>query len=303
MIGFPGICCAGQGCLGYEGFRRTHSQSCRRRPRRRKLDTGSAFATIGREASDFAHIRDLSTRRRYVSLLKAYGSLLSVVGLSVVLAEPSPTHNGTPPTPTSAQRVQSIPETRSGTITTPQPTKLIATASVDSNFAFFLFASGFGLFLALLAWGDQIRGMTRETRELERDFLQKHKLTREQFKRALGASSPTERLHGLAEIMHSGKLKTVSEIEALGDFEEWLSLSDGLRRLHSQKYWLALALAVSLFLAGGLSTFLGTTSIGGVMTLVIVPLLLLAYLLVLVVRIGHSDAKFSRILKTLSELG
>jgi len=173
------------------------------------------------------------------------------------------------------------------------------TGTTAFDLTLFVFASGFALFVALIAWSDQIRGMAREAKEMERGFLQKHGLTREQFRSVLKPADPFEKLSGLTDIMKSGKLKTALDVAALGHFEEWLALSDRLRVLHSWKYWLTVALTISLFAAGLASVFVSGRGALAVAILVFFPSLLLVAVLVLIVTIGRAESRFADILRIL----
>ena len=153
--------------------------------------------------------------------------------------------------------------------------------------------------MALLAWSEQIRSMTREARDLEGHFLERYKLTREQLRRVLNPVSPADKLRGLGEIMKSGKLASALDVKALAHFETFLAKSDSLRTLHRSKYWLAVILTVSLFLAGIASILIRPTTPQAVILLLALPLLLLSWLLGLIIKIGRVEGDFFASLKAL----
>ena len=64
----------------------------------------------------------------------------------------------------------------------------------------FLFASALGLFVALLGWSDQIRGINKDTKELEARFLAETGSEKRDFLCVVKPKLPGEQLAALAKL-------------------------------------------------------------------------------------------------------
>ena len=126
-----------------------------------------------------------------------------------------------------------------------------------SQLALFLFASGLAVFVALLGWSDQIRGIDKETRELENRFLEKTGIEKRDFLRVVKPESADQQLEALTEIVNAGRLKTKAAVDFLRAFTKRTERSpwSQIERLSVWKYNLTIALTIALFVSGIVSLF------------------------------------------------
>ena len=80
----------------------------------------------------------------------------------------------------------------------------------------FLLASGFALMVVLLGWASQITSKSKETKDLEGDFLQKAKLKRPDYKKIINEGGATEdSFSALVEFLYSRKKEDVAIFEKI----------------------------------------------------------------------------------------
>ncbi|MEJ0085098.1 MAG: hypothetical protein WDO72_05425 [Pseudomonadota bacterium] len=164
----------------------------------------------------------------------------------------------------------------------------------------FLLGSGVALLIALLAWGEQIRAITRDTRDLERDFLELTDISKSQLNSVLDAETDDDRLVAFTNLMASGNLTSASQIQLLPLFNEWRALGANLQNKQSQKYWFTIALTLVLFCSGTVAAIFSI----GVYLLVSVTLppgILVVILLWIVVSAGRLEQKLNVVLKKIAE--
>jgi hypothetical protein len=119
-----------------------------------------------------------------------------------------------------------------------------------SELALFLFGGGLGLFIALLGWSDQIRGLNKETKEVESEFLSSHHMTKSEFLPVVKPTSPEDQLVALTQLYQSRKLQTEPDFQVVRLFNEWNKNAAALESIHAWKYYLTVALTFSFFLGG-----------------------------------------------------
>lgn len=122
-------------------------------------------------------------------------------------------------------------------------------AAQPSDTTVFLFGSGFAIFIALLGWSEQIRGLRRETYQLQSEFLKTHGLRKADLLRAIRAQTADEQLRAFTAIMLTNKL-SASAVQLLPVLRRWDTQNTRLERLQTWKYWLTVALAFVFFAAG-----------------------------------------------------
>ena len=122
-----------------------------------------------------------------------------------------------------------------------------------SELTLFLFGSGVALFVGLLAWSDQIKGMDKDTNALEGTFLTVTKLEKRQFMSVVKASTPQEELKALTAVWRTNLLVTPNYVVLLDIFKTWHEDWNHLQHVSSYKYNLTIALTISFFLSGILS--------------------------------------------------
>jgi hypothetical protein len=201
----------------------------------------------------------------------------------------------------------SIPER---TLATPAvPDDEAGRAHTFAELTLFLLAGGVALFVALLGWSDQIRGINQDTRDLERAFLEATGIDRQTFLSVVKSTSPTENLEALTQLLASGKLKTVSGVEALQIFQTWNRKWVALERLSAWKYGLSIALTYSLFVGGLLSLLITPHSevyifqirASAPLLILVIPMVGFLGILTIIAVANHREAYFRTLLKTLSE--
>ena len=77
-----------------------------------------------------------------------------------------------------------------------------------SEFTLFLTGSGIALFIAMLAWGDQIRSIKKDTRELEKELVQTKNLPWQDIRFLIRSDSNNQdKIKALSNLMKKRKLK------------------------------------------------------------------------------------------------
>lgn len=133
------------------------------------------------------------------------------------------------------------------------PKQAEASARSFSELTLFLFGSGVALFVGLLAWSDQIKGMDKDTRELESNFLSVTKLDKKQFLSVVKAPTPQAELKALTEVWRTNLLVKPNYVSLLGIFKDWYREWNHLQRVSSYRYNLTIALTITFFSSGILS--------------------------------------------------
>jgi hypothetical protein len=165
----------------------------------------------------------------------------------------------------------------------------------------FLLGSGLALLIALLAWGEQIRAITKDTRDLERDFLEATELKRSQLAPFFHAKNVDDQLAPLSSVMASGKLSDAAQVELLPLFRQWRDLSGGFRSLQSRKYWLTILVTLVCFLTGTFHA-LFPAQITVLAALVCVLALQVLGLLLMIVLAGRVERRLNALLMQIAEV-
>jgi hypothetical protein len=124
-----------------------------------------------------------------------------------------------------------------------------------SELTLFLFASALGLFIALLGWSDQIRGINRDTKELEARFLIETGIDRRDFLSVVRPKVQGEQLAALTNLLRTGRIQSKTKVDLLPAFKSWHCEWSKLERVSGLKYGLSIALTIAFFLAGLASLF------------------------------------------------
>jgi hypothetical protein len=168
------------------------------------------------------------------------------------------------------------------------------------DIATFLLGTGLALLIALLAWGEQIRAITRDTRDLERDFLELTQLSRGQLNEVLHAETDDDRLIAFTNLYASGKLTSAHQVQILPLFKRWRELGSHLQGLQSKKYWLTITLTV-VFFGSGIGAAVASLGALTLLTLLFPPAVLIAMLLYIVIAAGRVEQKLNEVLKQIAE--
>lgn len=192
--------------------------------------------------------------------------------------------------------------------TTPAPLQQGET-SEGSDIALFLIGSGFALFIALLAWSEQIQSMKKDTRDLEAKFLSSTALDKFAFLSLMKSTNPDDQFDALSELLISAKLRHAFDVEALGLFRRWHTQSQDLEHLYLWKYRLTVLLTTFLFLAGSLtwtltaaySMRIGRFDVHLETFFAGSAVLLVLLVLVIVLLINQRERRFHELLTSISE--
>jgi hypothetical protein len=178
-----------------------------------------------------------------------------------------------------------------------------------SQLTLFLFGAGLALFIALLGWSDQIRGIDRDTKELEDRFLARTQINKQDFRDIVKPKSPDEQLRALTQVMTSGRINTNDSAELLRTFHTWNGQWLAIERLSAWKYNLTMSLTITLFLAGVVSLFTNPTQkipivFGAVRTemlLLTIPIILIGTLLLLIICSARREKRLRELLESMSD--
>lgn len=126
-----------------------------------------------------------------------------------------------------------------------------------SDLSLLLLGSGIALLIALLAWGEQIRSLTKDTRDLERQFQEQHRIHGKAFRIITNTSAqPKDRIYELTQIMTGDIAPDADQLALLTLFTDWKPLARNLRESYDLKYRLTLLLTTLFLLLGFLSLWL-----------------------------------------------
>lgn len=119
-----------------------------------------------------------------------------------------------------------------------------------------LIASGFGLLLVLLGWSSQITSRSKETKELEAEFLKKANLKGNEYKRIINKSGGSrDSLFALVDFLYDTK-REETDIEI---FDKIKTIKDDLVNLdkkYTLRFWILLGMTACLFITGFIVLFL-----------------------------------------------
>jgi len=178
-----------------------------------------------------------------------------------------------------------------------------------SQLTLFLFGSGFALFVALLGWSDQIRGIDKDTRELEKRFMEHTGIHRNQFHCVVRPESSDQQLEVLTDLVNAGKIKTADTVRLLRTFTNWKKEWSDIEQLSAWRYNLTLLLTLVLFVAGTASLF--TTPTGKVhffgfavrteMLLLTLPMTFVVLLFAVISLSARKEKALRKLLNSISE--
>lgn len=208
-----------------------------------------------------------------------------------------------------SQNVQQQMPDQNGTPCTPASSPSTEPKESFSQLALFLFASGLALFIALLAWSDQIRGIDKDTKELEQRFLEKTGIDKRAFLDIVKPESTDNQLIALTQVVTAGRIKTKDTVEVLRTFTEWHNEWLRIERLYTWKYNLTIALTITLFLAGISSMFITPTqqvrlyivSVRAEMVVLVLPMTLIGLLLGIIICSAYREKGLRSLLDLMSD--
>lgn len=121
----------------------------------------------------------------------------------------------------------------------------------------FLLASGFGLLIVLLGWSSQIASKSKETKDLEKDFLQKANLKSDEYKKIVnkGGAGTKESLFALVDFLYTNKRKD-EDIEIFNKIKNIKTDLVKLDAKYTWRFWVLLGMTACLFISGLVALFL-----------------------------------------------
>lgn len=120
----------------------------------------------------------------------------------------------------------------------------------------FLLASGFALLVVLLGWSKEITTKSKETKDLEIEFLKKANIRSAEYKSIIDkAGSTKESFNMLVEFLYSKKREEV-DIEIFEKIRQVRKEITDLDKLYNWRFWLLLITTAFLFVTGTRSLFL-----------------------------------------------
>jgi hypothetical protein len=191
----------------------------------------------------------------------------------------------------------------SGTIPANEPKESFSALTL------FLFASALALFVALLGWSDQIRGINKDTKELENRFLEETGIEKRDFVSVIKPNRQGEQLAALMKLMKSGRIQSHVKVDLISAFKAWNKEWCRLEKISFWKYVLAVALTVTFFLAGVASLFthpndtvhLHFFTVRAEMLVLTLPMMLVAALLGIIIYASMQENALRALLESIAD--
>ena len=122
------------------------------------------------------------------------------------------------------------------------------------DIAGFLLASGFALVVVLLGWANTITTKSKETKDLEDDFLEKAKLKKSEYKKMIEEGGATDdSFAAVVNFLYSDQEDNVVI------FEKIKRIRDELKSLdvkYGRRFWILLFMSISFLVSGIVAFFL-----------------------------------------------
>jgi len=130
----------------------------------------------------------------------------------------------------------------------------LKTANHTMDIEGFLFASGFAVLVVLVGWANQITSRSRETKDLEADFLKKAKLKRSDYKKIVNEGGSTDdSFKTLVGFLYTKKEEDLQVFEKIKFIKVDI---ENLDRKYDGRFWILLWMSISLFVTGGIAFIL-----------------------------------------------
>jgi len=118
----------------------------------------------------------------------------------------------------------------------------------------YLLGSGFALLIVLLGWADQITSKSKETKDLEADFLRNGKVKRADYKKMVGRRGSTEdSFNALVNFLYSAEKDNIEIFEIIVNIRRDIAELDKQYRF---RFWILTFLSIYLFATGILAFFI-----------------------------------------------
>lgn len=118
----------------------------------------------------------------------------------------------------------------------------------------FLLGSGFALLVVLVGWANQITSKSKETKDIEADFLKKAKLKRADYKKIVNEGGSTEdSFKTLVDFLYTKKEEDLQIFEKIKFIKADIEKLD---KKYSGRFWILLWMSACFFTTGIVSFFL-----------------------------------------------
>lgn len=112
-----------------------------------------------------------------------------------------------------------------------------------------LLASGFALLVVLVGWSNQITSRSKETRELEQEFITKAKMKRKDYKDLINKGKSAEKsISALIDFLYSKREE--SEINVFDKVTKIKKDLPVLNKKYSNRFWILLITSISFMISG-----------------------------------------------------
>lgn len=112
----------------------------------------------------------------------------------------------------------------------------------------FLLTAGFALLVVLVGWSNQITSRSKETRDLEQEFIAKAKMKRKDYKEIVNKKSGEKSIYALVDFLYSKREE--SEIEAFDKITKIRKSLPKLDKKYSDRFWILLITSISFIISG-----------------------------------------------------
>ena len=113
----------------------------------------------------------------------------------------------------------------------------------------FLLASGFALLVVLVGWTNQITSRSKETRDLEQDFIAKAKIKRKDYKSMINKGKSAEKsILALVDFLYSKRDE--SDIIAFDKITKIKKDIPLLNKKYANRFWILLITSISFIVSG-----------------------------------------------------
>lgn len=119
----------------------------------------------------------------------------------------------------------------------------------------FLLASGLGLLIVLVGWSSQIASKSKETKDLENEFLKKADIKDAAYKKMKKGGATKDSLFAIVDFLYSKKTDD-KDIEIFEKIKAIKADIVTLDKKYSCRFWVLLSMNISLFISGTVALFL-----------------------------------------------
>jgi len=185
-----------------------------------------------------------------------------------------------------------------------------SSAASSNPLATFFLATAVALFIALLGWGDQIRTPQKESKQLEKEFMEKHGIDWEDLRYIIRKGekvTPGKKMMALTNLMKKRKLKTKGIAEHSDCLKELDIAKVNIEKINLSKYNLTVYLTILFFIFGIISIilniFFGGLNIEYLFDFAFILIAIIIVILICrkILQANKEDEKFRGLIKKISD--